>query len=97
MLVGTGHAADAASSSCCIALAACLTAGIANIAAARKVTLTEVRSTVDGRHRPQRHPRELQPARNGYEQVYGVGFIVSGDAAPEEVLARDRRAVAVTR
>ncbi len=29
------------------ALAACLTAGIANIAAARKVTLTEVRSTVD--------------------------------------------------
>ena len=30
------------------ALAACLTAGLANIAAARKVTLTEVRSTVTG-------------------------------------------------
>ena len=30
------------------ALAACLTAGLANIAAARRVTLTEVRSTVTG-------------------------------------------------
>src|SRR3954471_18421521 len=30
------------------ALAACLTAGLANIAAARKITLTEVRSTVRG-------------------------------------------------
>jgi uncharacterized OsmC-like protein len=30
------------------ALAACLTAGLANIAAARKVRLTEVRSTVTG-------------------------------------------------
>ena len=30
------------------ALAACLTAGLANIAAARNITLTEVRSTVSG-------------------------------------------------
>ncbi len=41
------------------ALAACITAGIANIAAARGVTLTEVESTDRGRHRPARHPRPL--------------------------------------
>jgi uncharacterized OsmC-like protein len=65
------------------ALAACLTAGIANIAAARKVTLTEVRSTVSG-DIDLNGILGLQPVRNGYEQVT-VSFIVSGDA-PEEVL-----------
>ena len=68
------------------ALAACLTAGMANIAAARGVTLTEVRSTVGRRHRPQRHPRARPGVRNGYQQV-GVQFAVKGDAPPE-VLAR---------
>ena len=39
------------------AIAACLTAGIGNIASARGVTLYEVESDRRGRHRPARHPR----------------------------------------
>ncbi len=65
------------------ALAACLTAGMANIAAARKVTLTEVRSTVSG-DIDLNGVLGLQPVRNGYEQVT-VSFVVKGDA-PDEVL-----------
>ena len=65
------------------ALAACLTAGIANIASARKVTLTEVRSTVTG-DIDLNGILGLQPVRNGYEQVT-VTFVVKGEA-PEHVL-----------
>ena len=57
------------------ALAACLTAGIANIAAARGVTLTEVSSTVEG-------DIDLlglsDQVRNGYQQIR-VGFTLRGD------------------
>ena len=42
------------------ALAACLTAGIANIAAARGVNLESVELDRRGRHRPQRHPRPVR-------------------------------------
>lgn len=65
------------------ALASCLTAGMANIAAARGVTLTEVRSTVRG-DIDLNGIFGLQPVRNGYQQVQ-VRFVVKGDA-PEEVL-----------
>jgi uncharacterized OsmC-like protein len=65
------------------ALAACLTAGIANIASARKVTLTEVRSTVTG-DIDLNGILGLQDVRNGYEQV-SVRFVIKGDA-PEDVL-----------
>jgi uncharacterized OsmC-like protein len=65
------------------ALAACLTAGLANIAAARKVNLTEVRSTVTG-DIDLNGILGLQPVRNGYQQV-SVRFTVKGDA-PEHVL-----------
>ena len=66
------------------ALAACLTAGLANIAAARKVTLTEVRSTVTG-DIDLNGILGLDPGvRNGYEQI-NVRFTVKGDA-PAEVL-----------
>ena len=65
------------------ALAACLTAGLANIAAARGVTLTEVRSTVTG-DIDLNGILGLQPVRNGYQQI-GVKLVVKGDA-PEEVL-----------
>jgi uncharacterized OsmC-like protein len=65
------------------ALAACLTAGIANIASARKVTLTEVRSTVTG-DIDLNGILGLQDVRNGYQQV-GVKFVIKGDA-PEDVL-----------
>jgi uncharacterized OsmC-like protein len=63
-------------------LAACLTAGIANIAAARKVTLTEVRSTVTG-DIDLNGILGLDPSvRNGYEQVRIV-FTIRGDAPPD--------------
>lgn len=65
------------------ALAACLTAGIANIASARGVTLTSVRSTVTG-DIDLNGILGLQPVRNGYSGV-GVRFVIEGDA-PEDVL-----------
>jgi uncharacterized OsmC-like protein len=66
------------------ALAACLTAGLANIAAARGVRLTEVRSTVVG-DIDLNGILGLDPTvRNGYQSV-GVRFTVKGDA-PAEVL-----------
>ena len=61
-------------------IAACLTAGVANIAAARGVNLTEVTSTVEG---------DINllgilglsngSVRNGYEQIK-VSFHIDGDA-----------------
>lgn len=66
------------------ALAACITAGLANIAAARKVTLTEVRSTVTG-DIDLNGILGLDPqVRNGYQQI-NVRFTIKGDA-PAEVL-----------
>ncbi len=63
------------------ALAACLTAGLANIAAARKVTLTEVRSTVTG-DIDLNGILGLNPeVRNGYQQI-NVKFTIKGDARP---------------
>ena len=64
------------------ALASCLTAGLANIAAARKITLTEVRSTVSG-DIDLNGILGLNPeVRNGYQQIH-VQFTVKGDASPE--------------
>jgi uncharacterized OsmC-like protein len=61
------------------ALAACLTAGLANIAAARKITLTEVRSTVTG-DIDLNGILGLNPAvRNGYQNIT-VKFTIKGDA-----------------
>jgi uncharacterized OsmC-like protein len=66
------------------ALAACLTAGLANIAAARKVTLTEVRSTVSG-DIDLNGILGLDPeVRNGYEQLT-VHFTVKGDAPADKL------------
>jgi len=66
------------------ALAACLTAGLANIAAARGVKLTEVRSTVVG-DIDLNGILGLDPSvRNGYQSI-GVHFTVKGDA-PADVL-----------
>ena len=78
------------------ALAACLTAGLGNIAAARGVTLDQVTSTVEG-------PINLlgilglsDEVRNGFEHIK-VTFTVSGDD-PEKLRkiveqSRDRSAV----
>jgi uncharacterized OsmC-like protein len=66
------------------ALAACLTAGLANIAAARKVKLTEVRSTVTG-DIDLNGILGLNPAvRNGYQQIT-VRFTIKGDAPADKL------------
>jgi uncharacterized OsmC-like protein len=66
------------------ALAACLTAGMANIAAVRGITLTEVRSTVSG-DIDLNGLLGLNPeVRNGYQQIT-VRFTVKGDASPERL------------
>ena len=79
------------------ALASCLTAGIANIASARGVTLHEVRSTVAG-DVDVNGLLGLDPeVRNGYQQIT-VTFDISGDADAETLRSivdrsRDRSAV----
>jgi uncharacterized OsmC-like protein len=68
------------------ALAACLTAGLANIAAARGITLTEVRSTVAG-DIDLNGILGLDPdVRNGYQNIT-VRFTVKGDAPAEKLRA----------
>jgi uncharacterized OsmC-like protein len=80
------------------ALAACLTAGVANVAAARGVTLTRVTSTVSG-------DIDLLgilglsdgAVRNGYRAIH-VDFEVEGDADDEtlrRVVEQSRRRSAV--
>jgi uncharacterized OsmC-like protein len=66
------------------ALAACLTAGIANIAAARGVTLTEVESTVEGDMDMRGILGLSDEVRNGYEGIR-VGFKIKGDASEEKL------------
>lgn len=66
------------------ALAACLTAGLANIAAARGIRLTEVSSTVSG-DIDLNGILGLNPAvRNGYQNI-AVRFTVKGDAPAEQL------------
>lgn len=60
------------------ALAACLTAGIANIAAARGVMLTEVTSTVEGDIDLMGILGLSNEVRNGFEQIR-VHFSMKGD------------------
>lgn len=79
------------------ALAACLTAGLVNIAAARGVRLTLVRSSVAGDIDLNGILGLDDTVRNGFERI-SVRFTVKGDA-PEDVLravleqARNRSAV----
>jgi len=60
------------------ALAACLTAGIANIAAARRVHLTSVESTVEGNIDLMGLLGLSDGVRNGFEQIK-VSFRLTGD------------------
>jgi uncharacterized OsmC-like protein len=78
------------------ALAACLTAGIANIAAARGVNLTEVSSTVEGDIDLLGIFGLSDDVRNGYQQIK-VSFTLRGDE-PEKlrsVVEQSRRRSAV--
>jgi uncharacterized OsmC-like protein len=78
------------------ALAACLTAGLANIAAARGVTLTEVTSTVEGDIDLMGILGLDEGTRNGFEQIR-VHFTVRGDdpAALRRVLEQSQARSAV--
>jgi uncharacterized OsmC-like protein len=78
------------------ALAACLTSGLANIAAARGVTLTSVESTVEGDIDLLGILGLSDGVRNGYQQIR-VGFRLEGDD-PEKlraVVEQSRRRSAV--
>jgi uncharacterized OsmC-like protein len=61
------------------ALATCLTAGIANIAAARGVTLRKVESMLEGDIDLRGILGLSQDVRNGYQNLH-VTFVVEGDA-----------------
>jgi uncharacterized OsmC-like protein len=79
------------------AIAACLTSGLANIAAARGVTLHRVRSTVEGDIDLLGILGLSGDVRNGYRQIR-VSFEVEGDASAEDLAAlveqsRNRSAV----
>jgi uncharacterized OsmC-like protein len=74
-------------------LAACLTSGLANIAAARGIELTEVESTVEGDIDLLGILGLSPEARNGYKQIR-VHFTVAGDAPPEKLRALVERSQA---
>lgn len=79
------------------ALAACLTSGLANIAAARGITLHEISSTVEG-DIDLLGILGLDPeVRNGYQRIK-VTFTIRGDASAEQLRAlveRSKRRSAV--
>ncbi len=68
------------------AIAACLTSGVANIAAARGVTLHRVESTVEGDIDLLGILGLSDEVRNGYQQIR-VSFVIEGDASPEQLAA----------
>jgi uncharacterized OsmC-like protein len=84
VLVGTDHAPTPVEF-LLHALAACLTAGIANIAAARGVNLTSVESTVEGDIDLLGILGLSDDVRNGYERIR-VNFTLRGDD-PEKLRA----------
>jgi uncharacterized OsmC-like protein len=66
------------------ALATCITGGIANIAAARGVTLTEVESTIEGDIDLLGIFGMSKAVRNGYQGIR-ASFSIKGDAPPEKL------------
>ena len=66
------------------ALAACLTAGIGNVAAARKIPLTSVSSTVEGDIDLLGILGLSDEVRNGFEGIR-VSFEIEGDAPAEKL------------
>ena len=65
-------------------LASCITAGVANIAAARGVTLTSVESRVEGDIDLQGILGLSDTVRNGYERIR-INVTIAGDASPEKL------------
>ena len=68
------------------AIAACLTSGIGNIAAARGIKLYRVESTVEGDIDLLGILGLSDSVRNGYRQIR-VSFVIEGDATPEQLAA----------
>ena len=66
------------------ALASCITAGIANVAAARGVTLTSVESKIEGDIDLQGILGLSDQVRNGYEQIR-ISFTIAGDAPADKL------------
>lgn len=66
------------------ALASCITGGIANIAAARGVTLREVESTIEGDIDLLGIFGMSKDVRNGYQGIR-ASFSIKGDATPEQL------------
>ena len=66
------------------ALASCIMGGIANIAAARGVTLTEVESHIEGDINLLGIFGFSKDVRNGYQGIR-VSFSIKGDAPPEKL------------
>jgi len=66
------------------AIAACITSGIGNIAAARGVKLTEVESTVEGDIDLRGILGLSNQVRNGYRQIR-VNVRIKGDAPPDKL------------
>jgi len=67
-------------------LAACITSGIGNIAAARGVMLTSVESQVEGDIDLQGILGLSDTIRNGYERIT-INVTIDGDAPPEKLRA----------
>src|SRR5215208_6343103 len=65
-------------------LAACITAGIGNIAAARGITLTSVESRVEGDIDLQGIFGLSDTVRNGYERIR-INFDIAGDAPADKL------------
>jgi uncharacterized OsmC-like protein len=79
------------------ALSACLTSGLANIAAARGIPLTEVTSTVEGDIDLRGILGLDSDVRNGFQGIR-ISFEIRGDASPEQLeglVAQSRRRSAV--
>src|SRR5688572_584564 len=83
VLVGADHAPTPAEH-LLHALAACLTSGLANIAAARGVNLTSVESTVEGDINLLGILGLSDQVRNGYQGIR-VTFKIAGDAPAEKL------------
>jgi uncharacterized OsmC-like protein len=67
-----------------VGLTSCLTSGIANISAARGVTLTEVESTIEGDLDARGILGLSDEVRNGYQRLR-VSFKIKGDAPAEKL------------
>jgi len=79
------------------ALAACITSGIANIAAARGVALTEVESHIEGDINLLGIFGMSDEVRNGYQGIR-ASFSIKGDASPDvlqEIVEQSRARSAV--